>query len=272
MVPPVFPLHPLLDTGAAALVTDGLLLGSLVAYLAAVVALARRGRRWPIRWTAAFAGGLVALFLAIGSGIGARDDTDVAAHVAQHLLLMMVGAPLLVMGRVPVLAARAGPRGVQRRIARVLRHRLLRRPTGPGLWLAYFGLMWACFLPPLYRLEVGESPVHDALHAALVLTGVLFWQGVVGPGWSWRRVGVLRRSLPVVAGMPVEAALGAYLVTLPAPLAGSGLVATHAAAQVFWIGAMVTSGTALAAAVWHWALSEERAAVRAEAALCSGGG
>lgn len=269
MVPPVFPTRPLFDTEPAALVTDGLLAASLVAYLAAALRLRHRGRRWHVPWAAAFAGGLLAVFLAVGSGIGAHDDTNVSAHVAQHLLLMMVAAPLLAMSRLPMLAAQAGPRRLQRQVARLLRHRLLRRPPGPGTWLAYVGVMWACFTPPVYRYEVGHRPVHDLLHVVLVAVGLVFWQGVIGPGWSWRRIGLLRRCLPVVAAMPAEAALGAYLVTLPAPLAGAGLDATHGAGQVFWMGAMAASGAALAAALWHWALAEERAAGRAEAALSS---
>ena len=269
MVPPVFPTRPLFDTEPAARVADGLLLVTVAAYLAGARRLRQRGRPWRRPWAAAFAGGLLAVFLAVGSGIGAHDDTNVSAHVAQHLLLMMVAAPLLVMGRAPMLAAQAGPRALQRQVARLLHHRLLRRPTGPGTWLAYVGLMWACFLPPVYRFEVGHQPVHDALHVGLVAVGLLFWQGVIGPGWSWRRVGVLRRCLPVLAAMPAEAALGAYLVTLPAPLPGAGLAATHAAAQVFWMGAMAASGAALAGALWQWALDEERAERRAEAALSS---
>jgi len=47
---------------------------------------------------AAFAGGLIALWLALGSPLAELDEQLLTAHMAQHLLLMTVAAPLILLG------------------------------------------------------------------------------------------------------------------------------------------------------------------------------
>jgi putative copper resistance protein D len=257
-------LSALFDTQASALATDGLLGASVGAYLAGVAVVAQRGRRWPRRWTALFVAGLATVFVAVGSRIGASDDVNVPDHVVQHLLLMMVAPPLLVAGRIPVLLSQLAPRSLQRRVVRVFHHPMLRRPPGPLLWVVYFGSMWACFVPAVYRLEVTKTAVHDAVHVGLVGAGLLFWQGVLAFGTSWRSVGYLRRVAPLLAGMPAEAGLGFFLVSLGAPLARSTLVDTHRGGQVFWMAAMTLSGVGVVMALWQWVSAEERSQLHSE--------
>lgn len=258
-----FPTAPLLDTGWSSLAADGALLVAAVGYLTAARASPRR-RSWPPGRTLAFLGGLAAVFLAVGSGIAAYDDVDVPAHAVQHLLLMMVAPPLLVAGRLPVLVAqRSGP-ALRRAVGRLIRWAPLRRPVGVGSFSLFYGSMWVCFLPPFYRFEVDHPWFHDALHLGLLAIGLLFWQQMVGPGFKARSVGLARRTVPLVAGMPFELGLGFLLVTLPAPLAHSSLAATRTGGQLFWMGSMTASGVALALALWHWVATEEEATLRAE--------
>ena len=84
---------------------------ALAAYITGVVTLHRRGRPWSPWRTAAFVSGLLMLDIALVSVLASYDDDVFVAHIVQHLLLMMVGPPLLALGApvTLVLQARPGP-------------------------------------------------------------------------------------------------------------------------------------------------------------------
>jgi cytochrome c oxidase assembly factor CtaG len=107
-----------------------------------------------------------------------------SAHMIQHELLMLVGAPLLIVGRpiVPWLWAlpgsvRSGARGAWP----------IRAATGAWRWLtvpfvawALHGLVvWVWHAPGLYERAVENEGVHALQHATFVATSVLFWWGLV---------------------------------------------------------------------------------------------
>src|SRR5215469_12548469 len=66
-----------------------------------VIRVARRhpARPWPLWRTGMFAAGIVVIVLATQSGIGAYDDVLFYDHMVQHLLLLMVAPPLLIVGQ-----------------------------------------------------------------------------------------------------------------------------------------------------------------------------
>ncbi|HZU79189.1 MAG TPA: cytochrome c oxidase assembly protein, partial [Acidimicrobiales bacterium] len=253
-----------LDAGPGAWGLDtGLVLGA-AAYVAGVRRLARRGRRWSAARTTSFVVGLLLVFVALGSGLAVYDDVDLTLHVVQHVLVMMVAPALLVAGRPLELLARSSARPVQRRVARLARSRILHACTGPPMWALYPVSMGSYFLTPLFRLSEDDAALHAALHGVFLAIGLCFWFGLFGEGA--RRRSFVTRSVAVLAGMPVEAALGLALVLWPHPLApGTPLGATRAAGQVLLMSSMVVSGAALSLLVWRWVGDDERAAVRAGA-------
>lgn len=258
-----------LSTGDVALGADALLAAAGIAYLLGTRRARRsvdapgadeRGARWR---EACFLAGLVTLFVAFGSGLAASVDVDPVANVVQHVLLMMVAPPLLVLGR-PL------------RILRALVTARARRPRmpagGPGRvgaavrwlsgavsWPLYYGSMGAYFLTPLYADAVRDRVVLHAVQAAFVGLGLLFWSGLVGEDRRGVRRGFGFRIAAVVAGMPVETAVGLSLVLWPRPLAGAGLATTHAAGLALWLGSMASSGVALAALLVRWAVEDSGA-------------
>jgi putative copper resistance protein D len=259
------------QTGAASLLVDGVLAAAALAYLSAAALLGHRSRaagrerRWPVPRTGAFVAGLAIVFVAVSSGLAAYDDVNPSAHVVQHALLMMVGAPLLVAGQPLVLAAQAGPRPLQHRLVRLTGGRAAAIATGPVAWVLYLGSMAGYFLTPLYAASIRDEVLHDSAHAWFLAVGCLYWTGVLGPDVAGHRRSPARRAVLVLAGMPVEAAIGVALVVWPRPLApGYSLTATHAAGVVFWMTAMVTSGAAVAVLAHRWIRSDERRVRRIE--------
>ncbi len=60
---------------------------------------------------AAFFAGIVSVWIAIGSPLAAFDDVSLTVHMAQHLLLMTVAPPLILLGApaLPLLRGLPGP-------------------------------------------------------------------------------------------------------------------------------------------------------------------
>jgi cytochrome c oxidase assembly factor CtaG len=58
----------------------------------------RRRRRWPLRRSACFIGGLAVLVVDLDSGIGSLADDHLAAHMIEHMVMWLIVAPLLAAG------------------------------------------------------------------------------------------------------------------------------------------------------------------------------
>src|SRR6266568_9397389 len=80
-------------------VVTGLVVVAAGLYLWGVLRVRRRhpARPWPLWRAAAFGAGLAVVVIATQSGIGSYDDVLFWDHMVQHLLLLMVAPPLLVV-------------------------------------------------------------------------------------------------------------------------------------------------------------------------------
>jgi putative membrane protein len=144
----------------------------------------------------AFVSGVVSVWIAIASPLGALDHQLLTAHMAQHLLLMTVAAPLILLGS-PVIALLHGL--PQRFMQRVLGPLLLSPPahgfgrivTHPVFcWLASTAVVIGWHVPALFELGMQSAGWHKAEHVCFLAAGLLFWWPVVQP-WpsfeSWPR-------------------------------------------------------------------------------------
>jgi len=131
----------------------------------------RTGRIRPIL----FAVGVLTAFVALQSPIDrGGDDYLFSIHMVQHLLLMMVAPPLLLLG---IAGIRALPR---ERFARV--RRIWWALTRPWVALVLFNvvmLLW--HIPTLYNTTLTTQPVHVLEHLSFMAVGVLFWWPIVDP-------------------------------------------------------------------------------------------
>jgi putative membrane protein len=192
-----------------------------------------RGRGARRREQLCFAGAVLALVVALVSPLDALGHALFSAHMVQHLLLILVAAPLLVLARpLPALlwAARkgGGPPGWLLWAAR-LPLAALRSPLfAPVAWALHAAALWAWHTPLLYDAAVADPAVHVAEHAAFFGTAVLFWWAVLGPRGAGRLdpgVGVL-----YVFTMAVQGSILAALLTF-APASWYG---AHGAGAVIW--------------------------------------
>lgn len=107
-----------------------------------------------------------------------------SAHMLQHELLMLVGAPLMIAGRPLATAMLALPTTARRAAAALLQHRGIGGAWGllsaPVIAWALHGLVvWVWHLPALYEGAVHHEALHFVEHATFVGTAVCFWSGLV---------------------------------------------------------------------------------------------
>ncbi len=171
---------------------------SVVVGLALVVALyalglrdiARRGRfghtvAW--RHVVSFTLGVLAVFVALTSPLDTLDERLFTLHMAQHMLLLMVAPPLLLLGK-PVSVLLVGPpRAVVRGLTRAYRRanwpqRLTRVLTAPLVaWLLYNGGLLLWHAPALYEITLRYEGAHLLEHLYSLGSGLLFWWVVIEP-------------------------------------------------------------------------------------------
>ena len=144
-----------------------------------------------------FAGGLVALGIALLSPLDALSGALASAHMVQHVLLILVAAPLLALGAPSSAIMRGSPRGLRRAIGRwrgrlKLTRRNLRPLRGPiAVSLLHVGALWFWHAAGPYDAALRSEPVHLLEHASFLATALLFWAVVIGARRSDRVPGGL---------------------------------------------------------------------------------
>ena len=143
--------------------------------------------RFP-RWRlGAFLAGLAAILIAIASPLAAFDDLLLQIHMIQHMLLMLVAPPLILLGApaIPMLRglpvaitkpALGPPIGskVIRRLGRFITHPV----TG---WLAMSAAFWGWHAPGPFQLALRSERWHAIEHGCFLGAAILFWWPVVQP-------------------------------------------------------------------------------------------
>ena len=134
-----------------------------------------------------FLGGLFALWIAVGTPLSMLDHDLLTVHMVQHILLMTVAAPLILLGA-PALAFLQGlPQSLVRgALPRLLRwppvHKLGSTITQPAFcWLAAMGALVTWHVPALFELGMRSHAWHAVEHTSFFATGLLFWWPVVQP-------------------------------------------------------------------------------------------
>jgi putative membrane protein len=138
-----------------------------------------------------FVGRIISLWIAIASPIDALDDYLLTAHMIQHLILMSVAPPLIVLGVPTVPLLRGLPRWLIRALSRpVFRarwfHKLCRLITHPVFaWLAMNIAYLGWHVPGLFELTFRSEHIHNFEHLCFFLSSIAFWWVVIAP-WPTR--------------------------------------------------------------------------------------
>jgi putative membrane protein len=169
---------------------------------------------------ALFGTGLVTLIAVLVPPFEGLAERRLWAHMVQHVTVVAVAAPLLVLGNASGVLIAGLPPSWRERWPLTVRPSWLGDPAratalAAVVLVAHTGALWAWHLPALYEPALRSAPVHALEHASLFATALLFWL--------------------VVAGSRRRAASGAaVLVTFVAALQGSALGALITLAGSPW--------------------------------------
>lgn len=192
----------------------------------------RRGRRWR---EASFYAGVLLLVVALEPPFDRLADQSFAFHMAQHVVLLTIVPPLVVLGRpwprmwmpFPPRMRRAAVREIAlgrwsaplRAAARVL----TRPPVALAVMSATLGV-W--HVPAFYSAAVRHDSIHFAEHVCFFATALLFWAPLLEVPPVRARINHLRR-----AALFAGAAVPGWILALVLTFASTPLYGAYAALQ-----------------------------------------
>jgi putative membrane protein len=141
---------------------------------------AGRGHGVRVREAICFAAGWLALAVALVSPLHPWGNVLFSAHMIQHEILMLVAAPLIVLGR-PVVAMLKALSGSQvQHLLRLTRPRWVRDvwhafTTPFAAWLVHAVVLWTWHVPVLFTAAIRSEFVHALQHLSFLLSALLFW-------------------------------------------------------------------------------------------------
>jgi putative membrane protein len=136
---------------------------------------------------AAFLAGMAGIWLAIGSPLAAFDDVSLTVHMAQHVLLLSISPPLILLGWPALPLLRGLPQSAARQVmGPILRFepitRVGRAITHPVIdWLAAAFALVVWHIPGIFEAALRSDWLHKLEHASFLGAGLLFWWPVIQP-------------------------------------------------------------------------------------------
>jgi putative membrane protein len=179
------------------------------------------------RRAAFFYAGLATIFIALSPPIDSLSEKLFWVHMTQHVLLLTVAAPLIVLGApwmsiwrpLPLTWRRTTAGMVARSPAlRPLRAvaRALGRPL--GAWLAFSIDLTLWHVPALYDATLHSVVLHALEHATFLLVGILLWAQILASPPLRVRLEPLQRVYYMVAAAIVGWVISLVLAFAPRPL------------------------------------------------------
>jgi cytochrome c oxidase assembly factor CtaG len=172
--------------------------------------------------------GMGVIFLALVSPLDALSDGYLlSAHMVQHMLLMMIAPPLLLLGTPGWLLRPVLLRPSILPVARFL-------TSAPVAFLLFNGNLLLWHMPWLYDAALEHEAIHVVEHLSFLATGVVTWWPIFSPLAELPRLSYLSQMAYLMLDMVPAMALGGVILSASTPL-----YATYAAApRVFALQGM----------------------------------
>jgi len=238
---------------------------------------------WPRVATGCFIGATALLGLVYLGPMAAWAHTFLWVHMAQHLVAMMVVAPLLVLSAPVTLIFRASGAAARRRwVVPALRSTVVRWLTNPlFIWLFFAAVLFGVHFTPFYDWALRNHDADTFLKQPLFLiAGFLFYFPLIGSNLQPRRPTHAVRLLLMASIMVPEAIIGASLffasvplyatfVSVDRPFGPDALSDQHLAGACMWAFIMVMDTFWMMDMVRGWITSEEARGRRIDAEIAA---
>ena len=223
--------------------------------------------------TAAFVLGLLAIVAAVDSPLDSLAGRLFVAHMAQHVLLLSVAPPLLVLAAPWTRLWQPLPLRFRRTAARAVvlspRARWLRRTAHAvshplAAWSLAAATLVVWHVPVLYDLTLRSNPVHQLEHSLFFGTGLLFWGAVLDSPPFRTKLGWVHRAAFVTSGMLVGWLLAVVLAFARTPLYSAYVAVAHRpgglsaladqrlASGVMWVPGSLAYSIAIVVFAYRW--------------------
>jgi len=194
---------------------------SLALYVIGFARLERRGTHGRVArraHAAAFGAGWLTLALVLVSPLATLSGALFSAHMVEHEAMMLIGAPLIILGRPLGIMLWALPHPIRLALGRLVRTHTWtacwRRIAAPiWAWSLHAVALWAWHAPELFEAAVAHPIIHTLQHTSFLLTALLFWRGIVGEAATRRGTG--HAMLSLFTTMVHTSALGALIALAP---------------------------------------------------------
>ncbi len=269
---------------------DGTILGFLLLitslYIYGVVSLTRRGDKWPIGRTLAFALSVALVDFATSGGVGVYAHFAFSYHMLAHMILGMI-APIGFVLAAPVsLALRTLPqgrtpqeRGIRGAFITVIHSRYSVIMTNPVIALGFFdGSLFILYMTPLFGKLMRSHSGHILMDFHFLLAGYLFFYVIVGVDPNPRKIPHIVRIIVLFAAMSIHAFFsiamlstttltdGGYFASLHRLWNTNLLADQHVGASLGWMLGEIPILLALIATFIQWMRDDSREAKRIDRA------
>jgi len=223
--------------------------------------------------SACFYAALAVLVVALDSPLEQLTRQLFWAHMVQHVLLLMVAAPLIVLARPWVRLWRCLPLGTRRSLGRTLSSGAATGPLRgaarglgrPALSFVLFaGTLLAWHVPALFDATLHSEALHVLEHGMFLGTALLFWKQVITSPPLHIALPAALRVVYVIGAMIVSWVLAIVLALAPHPLYESyahqasrpggisALADQQLAAGIMWVPGSITFVIVVFVYVHRW--------------------
>jgi putative copper resistance protein D len=260
----------------------GVLTLMVALYIKGVVVLTKRGDKWPVGRTIAFALGIAATNFATSGGLGLYAQFSFSYHMMSHMVLGMIAPIGLVLGAPMTLALRTLPqgrnsdeRGVRGSLLAALHSKIGVIYTNPIVALAIFdGSLFALYFTDLFAVLMQSHVGHLFMSLHFLAAGFLFFFIIIGVDPNPRRVHHLVQIVILFAAMSIHAFFSVALMStttliddgfyasLQTPWLGDPLTDQKLGGSIGWAMGEIPILIALVATFINWMRDDSREAKR----------
>lgn len=206
----------------------------------------RRQRRF-------FLSGLATIAFAVCTPFGAYSSTLFWCHMVQHVTLMMISGPLLVLGT---------PTNFHPK------NNVFRTLTTPVIsWVLYAGVMIGVHLPGPHQFIMNNSWIHSYVEVPLyVAVAYLFYFNLLDRNLTGRVISPAMSVIALFLMMVPETLTGFFIYIAPKSIYDGmfELLDQRRGGSIMWSGGMIVDTVWMSFAVYHWIKSEELASQNAD--------
>ena len=264
----------------------GILILITALYIRGVVILSKRGVKWPVGRTVAFALAVAATDFATSGGLGAYAHFAFSYHMVAHMVLGMIAPIGFVLSAPITLALRTLPigrtpdeRGIRGTLISFMHSKYFRVISNPIVALAIFdGSLFLLYMTPLFGNLMQAHSGHLYMNIHFLLAGTLFFHVIVGVDPSPKRIPHIVRIIVLFAAMSIHAFFsitllstttlidGGYFASLQRPWATDLLADQNAGGAVGWAMGEIPILIALVATFIQWVREDRKETKRIDRA------